>query len=133
VPGYKGHNVLTPFPKEIKDEIFKRDNYKCVVCENGPHNGYEIHADHIKPQAKGGGNILENGQTLCSEHDMMKKRYGTTDFLGKYSKKMIILAKENKDEKTENLFGEILEVLKKHGLKIAVFVIIPLMLFLTFL
>ena len=133
VPGYKGHNVLTPFPKEIKDKIFKRDNYKCVVCENGLHNGYEIHADHIKPQAKGGANTFENGQTLCSEHNMMKKRYGTTDFLGKYSKRMLSIAKKNKDKKTENLFKDILRILKKHRIKIAVFVIIPLILFLTFL
>ena len=63
----------------------------------------------------------------------MKKRYGTADFLGKYSKRMIILAKKNKDEKTENLFKDILNVLKKHGLKITVFVIIPLLFFLTFL
>jgi len=130
VPGYKGHNVLTPFPKEIKDKIFKRDNYRCVICENGLHNSYEIHADHIRPQAKGGENILENGQTLCSEHNMMKKRYGTVDFLGKYSKRMILLARKYCDEKTEKMFNEILGVLRKYGFKLVVFVTILLSVFL---
>ena len=117
IPGYKGHNVLAPFSLEVKEAIFKRDNYRCVVCGNGLHNGYEICADHIKPQAKGGQSTLENGQTLCSEHNLMKKRYGTTDFLAKYCKVMIEKAKQFKDEKVLKMFNEILEVLKKYGFK----------------
>lgn len=114
VPGYKGHHVLAPFSSEIKEEIFKRDNYRCVVCGNGLHNEYEICADHIKPQAKGGESTRENGQTLCSEHNLMKKRYGTVDFLGKYCRTMIAKAKDLKDERAERMFKEILEVLKKY-------------------
>src|SRR3989344_4339860 len=53
------------------------------------------------PQYKGGTNTIENGQTLCSEHNLMKKRYGTVDFLGQYCKKMIALAKEHNDIKIE--------------------------------
>ena len=116
IPGYKGHNVLAPFPKEIKDKIFKRDNYRCVVCGNGLHNGFEIHADHITPQAKGGKDTLENSQTLCSEHNLMKKRYGTVDFLGKYSKRMVSHAREHNDKKVEEMFKEIIGILKKYGL-----------------
>ncbi len=116
IPGYNGKNILSPFPKDVKEVIFKRDDYRCVVCGNGQHNGYEIHADHITPQYKGGSNTAENGQTLCSEHNLMKKRYGTVDFLGKYSKRMIEKAKKFKDEKIEKMFKEILEVLKKYGL-----------------
>ena len=114
VPGYKGHHVLTPFPPAVKEAIFKRDNYRCVVCGNGKHNGYEICADHIKPQAKGGESTLENGQTLCSEHNLMKKRYGTTDFLKKYGKTMLERAEKYNDKKTEAFFKEILEVIEKH-------------------
>lgn len=117
IPGYKGHGVLTPFPAEVKEAIFKRDNYRCVVCGNGKHNGYEIHADHIKPQNMGGKPILENGQTLCSEHNLMKKKYGTTDFLKKYSKKMLNLAKRYKHKKTENLFNDLLKTIEKHEKK----------------
>jgi len=114
VPGYKGHNVLAPFSKEVKDQIFERDNYRCVVCENGKHNSYEIHADHITPQAKGGKSTLENGQTLCSEHNLMKKRYGVIEFLGEYCKKMMKRANQYNDERTESMFKEILEILRKY-------------------
>jgi predicted restriction endonuclease len=117
IPGYNGKNLRAPFSSEIKEQIFKRDNYRCVVCSNGRHNGYEICADHIKPQAKGGTSTLENGQTLCSEHNLMKKRYGTTDFLAKYCKVMIEKSKQFKDEKVLKMFSEILEVLKKYGFK----------------
>jgi hypothetical protein len=114
IPGYKGHNVLAPFPPEVKEAIFKRDNYRCVVCGNGLHNGYEICADHITPQAKGGKSTLENGQTLCSEYNLMKKRYGVIDFLKKYCEKTIERAKQYEDSKTEKMFKEILGVLKKY-------------------
>jgi hypothetical protein len=117
IPGYQGHHVLAPFPPEVKEAIFKRDNYRCVICGNGRHNGYEICADHIKPQAKGGTSTLENGQTLCSEHNLMKKRYGTTDFLVKYCKLMIEKAKQFRDDKIMKMFSEILEILKKYGFK----------------
>src|SRR3989344_7317255 len=114
IPGYKGHNIVDPFPKEIREEIFKRDNYRCIVCGNGRHNGYEIHADHIKPQAKGGTSTLENGQTLCSEHNLMKKGYGVIEFLGKYCRSMIERAIQYKDAITEKMFREILAVLKRY-------------------
>jgi len=117
IPGYKGHHVLAPFSKDVKDKIFRRDNYRCVVCGNGKHNGYEIHADHIKPQAKGGKSTIENGQILCSEHNLMKKRYGTTDFLKKYCDKMLGLAKKYNDKSTEELFENILKVIQKNGKK----------------
>lgn len=112
--GYKGHHVLTPFSKEIKEKMFKRDNYKCVVCDNGLHNGYEIHADHIKPQSQGGKSDLENGQTLCSEHNLMKKRYSTVEFLRKYCNTMIEKSKMYNDDKTLKLFKDLLKVLDKH-------------------
>jgi len=116
IPGYKGHDVFTPFSKEVKEKIFEKDNHKCVVCGNGTHNGYEICADHIKPQAQGGKSTFENGQTLCSEHNLMKKRYGTTVFLGKYCKRMIKKAQENSDNKVEEMFKKILEILEEYNL-----------------
>ena len=114
IPGYRGLNVFSPFTKEVKEQIFKRNNYRCAICGNGRHNGYEIHADHIKPQAKGGESTLENGQTLCSEHNLMKKRYGLIEFLEKYCVDMIKRARDYKDTKTEKMFKEILGILRKN-------------------
>lgn len=113
-PNYKGLNLTAPFPNNIKESIFRRDNYRCVVCGRGRHDGYEIHADHIKPQAKNGVSTLENGQTLCSEHNLMKKRYGVIEFLGKYCRTMIERAQQYKDDIAEKMFKEILNVLKKY-------------------
>ncbi len=52
---------LFSFSDEIKQKIFERDNYKCVVCGKGVIDGIEIHADYIKPLDKGGDNSVENG------------------------------------------------------------------------
>lgn len=67
--------ALYEFPQEIKKAIFERDRYQCVVCGRGEKDGVEIHADHKVPIDKGGSNTLENGQTLCSEHNFLKKNY----------------------------------------------------------
>jgi 5-methylcytosine-specific restriction endonuclease McrA len=114
-PGYKGAVLEEGFPRDIKEAIFKRDNYRCVVCGNGRYNGYEIHADHITPRSKGGKSIVENGQTLCSEHNMMKKNYGVTDFLKSFSEKMIKRAQELNDTKVEKFFREILTLIEKYN------------------
>ena len=115
-PGYTGQGIDDPFPLDVKEAIFKRDNYRCVICGNGRHNGFEIHADHIKPRSKGGTSTLDNGQTLCSEHNVLKKNYGTTDFLKKYSMKMLIIARRNKDKKMERFFEDILKIIEKHNI-----------------
>lgn len=77
----------------------------------------ELHADHIKSKDDGGKATLDNGQTLCSQHNIMKKRYGTTDFLGKYSEKMLTIAKKHNDTEIIKLFEDLLKVIKKHKAK----------------
>lgn len=114
-PGYKGTVSEEPFPSEIKEAIFKRDKYRCVVCGNGRYNGYEIHADHITPRSKGGKSTVENGQTLCSEHNLMKKNYGVTDFLKSFSLKMIERAKELGDRRVEQFFRDVLALIEKYN------------------
>lgn len=79
---------LWEFPPEVKEAIFKKDGYKCIVCNRGPKDGVEICADHMKPKDKGGTNTVENGQTLCMEHNLMKKNYSQTEAGKKYFIKM---------------------------------------------
>ncbi len=61
----------------LKDRwaVLKRDNYRCVKCGANPSNNHEVEleVDHIFPVAKGGGNMLENLQTLCRECNQGKK------------------------------------------------------------
>lgn len=104
---------LEEFTPEQKEEIFRRDNYRCVICGRGRHNGYEIHADHIIPKDLGGRADVTNGQTLCSIHNFRKKNYKQTET----GKKMFIhlyeLAKSLGDTETLRFCEEILEVFEK--------------------
>ncbi|GFP22520.1 hypothetical protein HKBW3S06_01748 [Candidatus Hakubella thermalkaliphila] len=59
---------LFDFPPDVKETIFERDDYKCVVCGRGIADGIEIHADHIKSKNKGGDNSIDNGQTLATRN-----------------------------------------------------------------
>jgi 5-methylcytosine-specific restriction endonuclease McrA len=105
---------LYDFTPQQKEEIFKRDNYRCVICGRGRHNGYEIHADHIIPKDLGGKAEVANGQTLCSIHNFKKKNYKQTET----GKKMFIhlyeLAKSLGDKETMDFCRDILEIFEKH-------------------
>lgn len=105
---------LEDFDQKTKEAIFKRDNYTCILCGKGKREGAELHADHIKPKDWGGKATIENGQTLCSACNILKKRYGVNQTLEKYSKKMLKIAKENNDKPMINLFNDIMKVLEKH-------------------
>src|SRR3989344_9133331 len=59
---------LEDFTIAQKEEIFKRDNYRCVICGRGKADGVEIQADHIKSKEICGKAEVSNGQTLCAQH-----------------------------------------------------------------
>ena len=113
-PASVNQRELEDFTPEQKEEIFKRDNYRCVICGRGPQNGYEIHADHIIPKDLGGKAEISNGQTLCSIHNFRKKNYKQTET----GKKMFIhlyeLSKEIGDKNTMQFCEEVLETFEKH-------------------
>jgi len=50
-------------PQEVKEQVKRRDGYRCVCCGNGPRGSLEV--DHAKSTYFGGTNILDNLQTLC--------------------------------------------------------------------
>ncbi len=115
VPGYQGEVADEPFSEAVRKQIFERDGYHCVVCGNGPANGYEIHADHIRPRQLGGSSTLENGQTLCSEHNLLKKTYGTYDFYAHLVLRLEQEAKVAGDAKHTKMLGSIVSILQKNG------------------
>ena len=78
-PDYVKKVDLFEFTPQQKEEIFKRDNYKCVACGKGIPDGVEICADHKAPKDKGGTNNVENGQTLCTACNLLKKNYSQTE------------------------------------------------------
>jgi hypothetical protein len=107
---------LEDFTAQQKEAIFQRDGYKCVICGRGREDGLEIHADHIKPKDKGGKATLENGQTLCSEHNFRKKNYSGTETGKKMFIRLYKQAENLGDEKTINFCQDILQVYQEHNI-----------------
>jgi len=61
-------------PLSLRMKVLSRDNFRCVFCGRSPATdiGTKLHIDHIVPFANGGGNTLENLQTLCEECNLGK-------------------------------------------------------------
>ncbi len=113
-PDYVHGVKLFEFPENVKEEIFKRDNYRCVVCGLGRKDGVDIHADHIVPLDRGGTNTIDNGQTLCSKHNIMKKNYSQTEAGKKYFIKMYRRAVKHKDKKMIEFCKQVFDAYNKH-------------------
>lgn len=55
-----------------RKRVLERDHYQCIACgaTGGPRGETELHVDHVRPKARGGGHGLDNLQTLCRRcHD----------------------------------------------------------------
>lgn len=113
-PDLVQHKELYEFPQEVKEEVFKRDGYRCVVCGKGRENGVEIHVDHKISPEKGGTNTMENGQTLCSEHNLLKKSYSQTEFGKRFLIRLYKDAVIKGDERMINFCKEIFDVYNKY-------------------
>jgi len=113
-PDFIKNRELCEFPSHIKEAIFRRDGYKCVVCGRGRDDGVEIHADHKIPLDKGGKNTLENGQTLCSEHNFLKKNYSQTEFGKRFLIRLYKDAVKKKDQRMIKFCQEIFDIYDKY-------------------
>jgi len=115
-PRYVQEVELFDFSPQVKEKIFKRDNYQCVVCGRGKKDGVEICADHIKPKNKSGSNTVGNGQTLCSEHNLLKKNYSQTEAGKRYFIKIYENAVAIGDDRMIKFCREVFDVYDKHGI-----------------
>ena len=97
-PDYDHEVDSQGFLDSVKQAIFQRDNYRCVVCNLGQDDGVEIAADHKIPRSRGGTNTLENGETLCITHNNMKKNYTQTEAGKRYFIHIYETALQNQDE-----------------------------------
>ena len=113
-PDYAKHKELYEFPEEIKEKIFKRDGFRCVVCGRGREDGVEIHADHKIPFDKGGTNTVDNGQTLCSEHNFLKKTYSQTEFGKRFLIRLYQEAVKKADRRMIKFCKDIFDVHNKY-------------------
>lgn len=107
---------LWDFTSQTKEAIKKRDKYSCVVCGRGIKDGVEIVVDHIKPKDKGGTNELDNGQVLCTEHNLMKKNYSQTEAGKKYFIKIYEKAVQQNDTKMIAFCKSVFDVYNQYNI-----------------
>jgi len=115
-PDYEKDVELFDFTPEVKEEIFKKDNYKCVLCGRGRREGVELCADHIKPKDKGGDNTIDNGQTLCMECNLRKKNFSQTEGGKRYFINLYKQAVKVGDEKIINFCKCLFKCYDKYGI-----------------
>ncbi len=54
-------------PPEVREFVFKRNNYQCQSCQKIDLTAKKLQVDHIIPLAQGGTNEFSNFQTLCAK------------------------------------------------------------------
>lgn len=105
---------LDGFTAAQREKIFKKDQYKCVQCGMGRREGAVLHVDHIIPRDSGGKSTIDNGQTLCSRCNFLKKNLKQTESGKKMFIRMYETAKKEKNEKVLKFVKDILEVYEKY-------------------
>lgn len=114
-PTFVAKRELEDFTQAQKEAIMKRDGYRCVVCGRGIKEGVELQVDHIKSKDLGGTNDVENGETLCAQHNFQKKNYKQTESGKRFFIRLYEAAKKNNDKAMQNFCAQILEVYEKNG------------------
>ena len=107
---------LEDFTPEQKEQILKRDGYKCVICGRGKKDGVELHVDHIRPKYLGGESIIKNGQTLCAQHNFIKKTLKQTETGKKMFIRLYELAKKERNKELKKFCADVLETYEKHNI-----------------
>jgi hypothetical protein len=115
-PDFITNPQLEDFTPQQKAIILERDGYRCVMCGRGEAEGATLHIDHIKPKDKGGKATLENGQTLCAEHNLLKKTSGQTESGKRMFISLLRTARQDGDAKLEAFCVDILRVYDKHNM-----------------
>lgn len=108
--------VLEDFTPAQKKAILIRDGYKCVICGKGIKEGVDLHIDHIKPKDFGGEATVANGQTLCAQHNFIKKNMKQTETGKKMFIRLYELAKNENNEELIQFCADVLETYEKHGI-----------------
>lgn len=107
---------LEDFTGAQKEAILKRDRYKCVICGRGKKDGVDLHIDHIKPKDFGGEATIENGQTLCSQHNFLKKNLKQTETGKKMFIRLYELAKSENNDELKKFCAGVLETYEKYNI-----------------
>jgi len=106
---------LYDFTAQQKQIILNRDDYKCVQCGMGRKEGVELHIDHIIPKDFGGKATIDNGQTLCSRCNFLKKNLKQTESGKKMFVRMYKIAKKEKNKEVLKFCEDLLSVYEKYN------------------
>jgi hypothetical protein len=109
-PEFVQKKELEDFTEAQKQEIMKRDNYRCVVCGARKEEGVELQVDHIKPKDQGGKATIENGETLCAKHNYLKKNFKQTESGKRFFIRLYESAKAIDDKQMQDFCRQILDV-----------------------
>lgn len=115
-PDFVQKRALEDFTPEQKKQILERDNYRCVVCGRGVAEGVELQIDHIKPKDFGGKATLENGQTLCAQHNFLKKNYSQTETAKRLFVRLHKSASDLDDKNLVDFTKEVLDLYEKYDI-----------------
>ena len=107
---------LEDFSPAQKAKILKRDDWKSVTCGRSEKDGVELHADHIKPKDLGGRATVDNGQTLCSKHNFLKKNLNQTETGKKMFIRLYELSTKENNEYLQKFCADILQVYEDHDI-----------------
>ena len=67
-----------------------------------------------KPKDRGGMNTIENGQTLCYEHNLRKRNYSQTEAGKRYFIRMYEIALEHQDKKIITFCQAVFDAYDEH-------------------
>lgn len=107
---------LEPFTPQQRQAILERDKFTCVYCGKGEREGYDLHVDHIRARDRGGRAIIDNGQTLCSQHNFLKKNLNATESGKRMFMRLYTLSKREGEEHLEEFAAEVLSVFEKYDI-----------------
>ena len=68
-----------PIPDSLRYRVLQEAAGRCALC-GATHKERPLDVDHIKPRSKGGKNLYENLQVLCSKCNRSKGNKDDTDF-----------------------------------------------------
>lgn len=108
--------TLEDFTPEQRRQILERDNYSCLECGRGQRDGVQLHVDHVKPRNLGGSADIDNGQTLCAQHNFMKKQLNQTQAGKRMFIRMYEVAKREGNTELANFCEDILDTYDRHGI-----------------
>jgi hypothetical protein len=115
-PEYVIKRELEDFTPVQKQAILERDGYKCVICGRGRENGVELQIDHVKPKEYDGKATIENGETLCAQHNFQKKTYSQSEMGKKMFLRLYAIAQSEGDQDMINFCTAILEAYDHFGI-----------------